>query len=151
VDAAIALLSRGHHPGASRGTLLTLVFRHVQAKHTPRRVKLRNGRSGTYADVTFFMLDDEYTAMGLLPERDSSERALILFNCLQNGPGPECGARACILTCFRCSDGFARLDFADCVSLQEGCGSLLIAETEGSSWGAAGRFSGVKASRLVVT
>ena len=25
------------------------------------------------------MLDDEYTAMGLLPERDSSERALILF------------------------------------------------------------------------
>ena len=30
-------------------------------------------------DVTFFMLDDEYTAMGLLPERDSSERALILF------------------------------------------------------------------------
>ena len=65
-----------------------LVFRHVQAKHTPRRVKLRNGRSGAYADVTFFMLDDEYTAMGLLPERDSSERALILFNCLQNGPGP---------------------------------------------------------------
>ena len=86
-----------------------------------------------YVDVTFFMLDDEYTAMGLLPERDSSERALIIFNCLQNGPGPECGARACILTCFRCSDGFARLDFADRVSLQEGCGSLLIAETEGSS------------------
>ena len=51
--------------------LLTLV--------TPRRVKLRNGRSGAYADVTFFMLDDEYTAMGLLPERDSSERALFLF------------------------------------------------------------------------
>ena len=100
-------------------------------------------------DVTFFMLDDEYTAMGLLPERDSSERALIL-ECFVS-PGPECGARACILTCFRCSDGFARLDFADCVSLQEGCGSLLIAETEGSSWGAAGRFSGVKASRLVVT
>ena len=114
-------------------------------------IRCENVGSGTYADVTFFMLDDEYTAMGLLPERDSSERALILFNCLQNGPGPECGARACILTCFRCSDGFARLDFADCVSLQEGCGSLLIAETEGSSWGAAGRFSGVKASRLVVT
>ena len=51
--------------------LLTLV--------TPRRVKLRNGRSGAYADVTFFMLDDEYTAMGLLPERDSSERALFLL------------------------------------------------------------------------
>ena len=66
--------------------LLTLV--------TPRRVKLRNGRSGAYADVTFFMLDDEYTAMGLLPERDSSERALFLFfNCLQNGPGPESAVR----------------------------------------------------------
>ena len=79
MEAAIALLSRGHHPGASRWTLLTLVFRHVQAKHTPRRVKLRNGRSGTYTDVTFFMLDDEYTAMVLLPERDSSERALIFL------------------------------------------------------------------------
>ena len=86
MEAAIALLSRGHHPGASRGTLLTLVFRHVQAKHTPRRVKLRNGRSGTYADVTFFMLDDEYTAMGLLPERDSSERALFLFKLLTKRP-----------------------------------------------------------------
>ena len=79
MEAAIALLSREHHSGASRWTLLTLVFRHVQAKHTPRRVKLRNGRSGTYADVTFFMLDDEYTAMGLLPERDSSERALVFL------------------------------------------------------------------------
>ena len=79
------------------------------------------------------MLNDEYTAMGLLPERDSSERALILFNCLQNGPGPECGARACILTSFSCSDGSSKLDFADCVLFQEGCGSLLSAGTEGSS------------------
>ena len=37
------------------------------------------GESGTYADVAFFMLDDEYTAMVLLPERDSSERALVFL------------------------------------------------------------------------
>ena len=70
---------------------------------------------------------------------------------LTNGPGPECGAYVCILKRFGCSDGFARLDFADRVSLQEGCGSLLIAETEGSSWGAAWSLFGVKASSLVVT
>jgi hypothetical protein len=51
----------------------------LDVAHSAQGEKLRNGRSGTYADVAFFMLDDEYTAMVLLPERDSSERALVFL------------------------------------------------------------------------
>ena len=38
--------------------------------HSAQDETLRIRESGTYADVAFFMLDDEYTAMVLLPERD---------------------------------------------------------------------------------
>ena len=78
----MALPSRGHQPGASRGTLLTLVFRHVQ---DTRPVKFANKKPNTFLKRwkldraiydAFIFMDNAYFGFSL-PKGTGSERALV--------------------------------------------------------------------------